>query len=101
MEMGTPRYRGKAQEKDILIDHEKVKKRKSMMEHPFSTMKRAMNAGYTLLKGKRRVKGEFGLITLTYNIKRVSNIKHAKKGANIPEKTVNRTLFQGFHTSTS
>ena len=31
-------------------------------------MKRAMNAGYILLKGKNRVKGEFGLIALTYNI---------------------------------
>ena len=43
----------------------------SMVEHPFGTMKRAMNAGYTLLKGKNKVKGEFGIIALTYNIKRV------------------------------
>ena len=52
-----------------LIGHGKMKKRKSMVEHPFGTMKRAMNAGYTLLKGKNKVKGEFGIIALTYNIK--------------------------------
>ncbi|MDA8054895.1 MAG: IS1182 family transposase [Thermoplasmatales archaeon] len=84
-----------------LIGHEKMKKRKSMVEHPFGTMKRAMNAGYTLLRGKRRVKGEFGIIALTYNIKRVINIKHAEEGPDIPENTVNRTLFQGFHASTA
>ena len=49
-----------------LIGHEKMKRRKSMVEHPFGTMKRAMNAGYTLLKGKKKVRGEFGIIALTY-----------------------------------
>ena len=58
-----------------LMGHEKMKKRKSMVENPFGTMKRAMNAGYTLLKGKRKVKGEFGIIALTYYIKRVISIK--------------------------
>ena len=48
--------------------------------HPFGTMKRAMNAGYTLLKGKKKVKGEFGIIALTYNIKRVISIKNGRDG---------------------
>ena len=94
---------------EVLDDHrrkmalkgsENMKKRKSLVEHPFGTMKRAMNAGYTLLKGKRRVKGEFGLMVLTYNIKRVIKIRHAKERSDIPENTGNTTLFQGFHAST-
>ncbi len=65
-----------------LIGHEKMKKRKALVEHPFGTIKRAMNAGYTLLKGKRKVSGEFGLIALTYNMKRVINIRSAGIQAN-------------------
>ncbi|MEM4089846.1 MAG: transposase [Thermoplasmatales archaeon] len=83
-----------------LTGHEKMKKRKSMMEHPFGTMKRAMNASYTLLKGKRKVKGEFGIIVLAYNIKRVIKIRHEMDGADIPENRGNTTLFQEFHATT-
>ena len=83
-----------------LIGHEKMKKRKSMVEHPFGTTKRAMNAGYTLLKGKNKVKGEFGIIALTYNIKRVINIKNGKDGNHNTGNTGNRTLFEEFHAST-
>ena len=39
-----------------LIGHEKMKKRKSIVEHPFGTMKRAMNAGYTLLKRNKKLR---------------------------------------------
>jgi transposase len=42
------------------------------MEHPFGTIKRAMEAGYCLTKGKEI--GEFVLIFLAYNMKRVINI---------------------------
>ncbi len=83
-----------------LTGHEKMKRRKSMVEHPFGTMKRAMNAGYTLLKMKRKVKGEFGIIALTYNIKRVIRINHGKDGGHISGNTSNTTLFQEFHAST-
>ncbi len=77
-----------------LAGHEKMKKRKSMVEHPFGTMKRAMNAGYTLLKGKRKVKGEFGLMALAYNMKRVINIKSEENEAIRLKNTGNMTLFQ-------
>lgn len=45
--------------------------RSSLVEHPFGTLKRGMNQGYFLLKGLEKVKGEFSLSALTYNLKRV------------------------------
>ena len=51
-----------------------IKQRKSIVEHPFGTIKRSMDAGYCLTKGLRNVKGEFSLAFLAYNIKRVINI---------------------------
>lgn len=47
-----------------------VKERKSIVEHPFGTIKRAMDAGYCLTKGKQKTSGEFALAFLAYNIKR-------------------------------
>ena len=37
-------------------------------------MKRAMDQGYFLLKGLRKVRGEFSLTCLAYNLKRVINM---------------------------
>lgn len=48
--------------------------RKALAEHPFGTMKRAMDQGYFLLKGLRKVRGEFSLTVLAYNLKRVLTI---------------------------
>jgi len=48
--------------------------RKALSEHPFGTMKRAMDQGYFLLKGLPKVRGEFSLTVLVYNLKRVLNL---------------------------
>ena len=56
-----------------------IKERKSIAEHPFGTIKRAMDAGYCLTRGLRGVGGEFSLIFLAYNIKRAINILGVKK----------------------
>lgn len=45
--------------------------RKCLAEHPYGTMKRSMDQGYFLLKGLAKVRGEFSLTTLAYNLKRV------------------------------
>ena len=73
-------------DKDLIVKqvHIKPKKeiyeqRKSLSEHPFGTIKRSMDSGYCLMKGKEKVKGEFSLIFLAYNIKRVLNILGIKK----------------------
>lgn len=51
----------------------KVALRKTLVEHPFGTMKRAMNQGYLLLKGKQKVRGEFGWTCIAYNMRRAIN----------------------------
>ena len=48
--------------------------RKELAEHPYGTMKRGMDQGYFLLKGLRKVRGEFSLTALAYNLKRVFTI---------------------------
>ena len=50
------------------------RRRKALAEHPFGTMKRGMDQGYFLLKGLAKVRGEFSLTTLAYNLKRVITI---------------------------
>jgi len=58
----------------MLREPEKMALRKSLVEHPFGTMKRAFNQGYLLLKGIGKVVGEVGFTVLAYNMRRVWNI---------------------------
>jgi transposase len=55
-------------------DKEKIRKRKSIVEHPFGTIKRWQDGAYVLLKGIKKVSAELALSFLTYNIKRVINM---------------------------
>jgi transposase len=52
----------------------KVEARKSIVEHPFGTIKMAFNQGYLLLKGLWKTAGEVGFTMLAYNIRRVLNV---------------------------
>ena len=52
--------------------------RRNTVEHPFGTIKHAMNQGHFLLKGLRQVRAEFSLSTLAYNLLRVMNIVGVK-----------------------
>jgi transposase len=63
----------------IKPDDKLLKLRKSIVEHPFGTIKRSMDAGYCLTRGLRNVSGEFSLAFLAYNLKRVINILGVKK----------------------
>lgn len=60
-----------------------LKRRKAIVEHPFGTIKRHMNADYCLLKGKDNVQGEFALTFLVYNLKRVINILGTNKATEL------------------
>lgn len=55
-------------------DRLKTAERMCLSEHPFGTIKRSMGFGYFLLKGMRKVTGEFALMCLGYNIKRAKNL---------------------------
>jgi len=58
---------------------EKVELRKCLAEHPFGTIKRAMNQGYFLMRGLTKVRAEMSLTILAYNLKRVINILGVSK----------------------
>ena len=55
-------------------NREKMTQRMCLSEHPFGTIKRAMGATYFLLKGMRKVAGEFALFCLGYNLERARNL---------------------------
>jgi transposase len=50
------------------------KKRQTICEHPFGTIKRQWGYNFTLLRGLKKVEGEMGLIFTVYNLKRAINI---------------------------
>ena len=58
---------------------EKFRLRKSLVEHPFGTIKRAFGYDHFLLKGLEKVRAEWSLITLAYNLKRVLNLVSFEK----------------------
>jgi transposase len=48
--------------------------RKCAVEHPFGTVKWWWDCSYFLMKGLRKVRGEFSLMVLAYNMRRVMNL---------------------------
>jgi hypothetical protein len=53
---------------------DKLRQRKALVEHPFGTIKRWFGYTHFLVKGLDQVRGEWTLITLSYNLKRVLNL---------------------------
>ncbi len=53
--------------------------RKQLAEHPFGTIKRAMGYTHFTLKRLAKVRSEWSLITLAYNLKRVLNLMSLEK----------------------
>jgi len=51
-----------------------VKKRGSIVEHPFGTIKRTLGWDHFLMRTKKKVLGENALIMFTYNFKRLLNL---------------------------
>jgi IS5 family transposase len=48
--------------------------RREAVEHPFGTIKQWMNQGAFLMRGLEKVRGEFSLTALAYNLRRVLNL---------------------------
>ena len=61
------------------MNMDKYKERQKIVEHPFGTIKRTMDAAYFLTRGLESVKAETNLIFLAYNMKRVINILGVKE----------------------
>lgn len=64
--------------------------RKEIIEHPFGTIKRSYGYYYTLLRTKKKVSGEFALIYLCYNLRRVISIL----GVNALKEALNAAIFR-------
>lgn len=48
--------------------------RRETVEHPFGSIKQWMNQGAFLMRGLDKVRGEFSLTALAYNLRRVLNL---------------------------
>lgn len=76
-------YRDKMQSEEGKI---KLITRKSVVEHPFGTMKYDMGQIPILLRGKRKVQTEMSLYAIGYNLKRYFNIRANKNQQRSGEK---------------
>lgn len=56
-----------------------MKQRRCIVEHPFGTIKWMMGSPRFLVRGLKKAKGELALSVLSYNLKRVMNIKGVQK----------------------
>jgi len=84
--MASEEFSMEYNDQDLAVKQVRIKpdkavmdQRKSIVEHPFGTIKRTMDAGYCLSKGLGNVAGEFALTFLAYNFKRVINILGVRK----------------------
>jgi transposase len=68
------------QRNKIAIENNKelYKRRQEIVEHPFGTIKRQWGFDYTLMKGKKKVDGDVGLIFIAYLFTRLMNIMGLK-----------------------
>jgi transposase len=61
-------------DKRFAENKELYKRRQQIVEHPFGTVKHAMNGAYFLLRTRRKVCAEVALLFLGYNLKRAVNL---------------------------
>jgi transposase len=58
----------------LRTDPHSMVRRKSLVEHPFGTIKRWDDGSYFLLRGLTKVRGEFSLMALAYNLRRALRV---------------------------
>jgi transposase len=63
-----------AMQERVKAHPEKMQARKSIVEHPFGTLKHWWHQTAFLMRGLKKVRGEFSLSALAYNLRRVLNI---------------------------
>lgn len=81
-EKGTYRDIWRSEHEEVLQDHAKRMKenpeiyaqRSAAVEHPFGTLKSRAGWTHFLVRGMRKVKGEWSLMALSYNFTRVFNL---------------------------
>ncbi len=61
-------------EERLRAEPQVLRRRREMVEHPFGSIKQWMNQGAFLMRGLEKVRAEFSLTTLAYNMTRVLSI---------------------------
>ena len=79
--------------KRMAAEPEKYRNRKMLVEHPFGTIKRWMDQGYFLMRGIEKVRAEFSLSVLAYNIKRVISILGVPTMIKAVDQAIAKLLF--------
>ena len=59
----------------LMARPEILDRRRETVEHPFGSIKQWMNQGAFLTKGLEKVRAEFSLTALAYNLRRAINIR--------------------------
>src|ERR1700745_1945539 len=54
-----------------------LRQRREIVEHPFGSIKQWMNQGAFLMRGLEKVRAEFSLTALAYNLRRA--LKHSRR----------------------
>ncbi len=67
-----------AMDRRVALNPDLMRKRKELVEHPFGTMKFWNDQDHFLVRTLGKVRAEFSLMALAYNIKRVLNIVEAR-----------------------
>lgn len=68
-----------AMQERVKAHPEKLQERKKLVEHPFGTLKHWWGHSHFLMRGLKKVRGEFSLSALAYNLRRVLNLVGVKK----------------------
>ncbi len=61
-------------EECLALQPDILNRRREIVEHPFGSIKQWMNQGAFLMRGLEKVRGEFSLTALAYNITRAVNL---------------------------
>ena len=69
MRLYLDRMQARIEQRPEILDQ-----RRETVEHPFGTNKQWMNQGAFLMRGLEKVRAEFSLTALAYNLRRVLNI---------------------------
>ena len=74
---------------------DKLRLRKSSVEHPFGTLKERAGWNHFLVRGREKVEGELALMVFGYNFTRLMNIFGVKKFMELIDKLINSSSNLG------
>src|SRR5271157_5364934 len=71
-----------------------LRQRRELVEHPFGSIKQWMNQGAFLMRGLEKVRAEFSLTALAYNMTRVLTIVGIERLLKVLQNAKNHAFFE-------